>query len=70
MRISKTKVFDFLTSCQIEKGGYTGNLSRINAEESRSYQALLIVVCNMAEKRFHCENLSTIQAVPQLPNNQ
>jgi len=25
MRISKTKVFDFLMRCQIEKGGYTGN---------------------------------------------
>jgi len=25
MRIKKTKVFDFLMSCQIEKGGYTGN---------------------------------------------
>jgi len=25
MRINKTKVFDFLMSCQIEKGGYTGN---------------------------------------------
>jgi hypothetical protein len=25
MRINKTKVFDFLMGCQIEKGGYTGN---------------------------------------------
>ena len=63
MRISKTNVFDFLMSGQIEKGGYTGNLSRIKAEESHPYQALLIVVCNMEEKSFHCENLSTIKAL-------
>ena len=25
MRISKTKVLDFLMRCQIERGGYTGN---------------------------------------------
>ena len=63
MRISKTKVFDFLTSCQIEKGRYKGNLSRIKAEESLSYQALLIVVCNMEGKSFHCEILSTIKVL-------